>query len=98
MRKICTLLGLCFFYISAVAQISTDEQPVSFGLPVDVFKERKVDVKTMPRLDMDRIQEEDERDEQDGLPPRFGYPHKVNFNLTKSGSWTSLPTGTGYGN
>jgi len=62
-------------------------------LPVDLFKGRKADVKTMPILDMEKVREEDENDDRDGVPPRFGYPHNVNFNLTNSGAWTSLPNG-----
>jgi len=51
------------------------------------------DIKTMPRLDMEEIKLADENDYRDGMPPRFGYPHKVDFNLTNSGVWTSLRNG-----
>ncbi len=27
------------------------------------------------------------------MPPRFGYPHKVNYDLTNSGTWQVLPNG-----
>lgn len=74
MKKIFTLLSLCLICLSAVAQISTNESPVSFSLPVDVFKGRMADIKTMPRLDMEEINVADEHDYQDGMPPRFGYP------------------------
>jgi len=76
-----------------MAQISTDEPPVSFSLSEDVLKDQKVELKTMPKLDMERIREEDENDEEEGMPPRFGYPQKVNFNLTNSGSRVILPNG-----
>lgn len=42
---------------------------------------------------MAEIVEEDKMDEKDGLPPRFGFPHEVSFNLKNSGVWTELPSG-----
>lgn len=50
-------------------------------------------MKTLPGLDMSQLEQEDKKDEANGLPPRFGFPHKVNFNLRNSGVWTVLPNG-----
>lgn len=58
-----------------------------------MLKSQETDLRTMPGLDMEKIQEEDEKDAVDGVPPRFGFPHKANFNLSNSGVWTELPNG-----
>jgi len=42
---------------------------------------------------MKKIEQEDKEDEENGIPPRFGYPHKVNYNLDNSGEWVVLPNG-----
>ncbi|WP_347373590.1 trypsin-like peptidase domain-containing protein [Aequorivita sp. Q41] len=45
----------------------------------------------LPPLNLSTIASEDIMDEQNGLPPRFGVPVDVNYNLTNSGIWTILP-------
>lgn len=72
------------------AQISIGGQPYTFTHKVS---DQVVPVAQMPALDMTSIQEEDERDESNGLPPRFGYPHEVNLNMDNSGQWETLPDG-----
>lgn len=47
--------------------------------------------KSLPELNLNAIIAEDIIDEQNGLPPRFGVPVDVNYNLTNSGIWTILP-------
>jgi len=39
------------------------------------------------------LQQEDKEDEEKGIPPRFGYRHKVKYDLTNSGVWYTLPNG-----
>lgn len=46
---------------------------------------------SLPALNLTTITAEDIIDEQNGLPPRFGVPVDVNYNLTNSGIWTILP-------
>jgi len=48
MKRTITSLFICLFCLSGMAQISTDEPPVSFNLPEDVFKDQKVEPMTMP--------------------------------------------------
>lgn len=87
------LCGL-FLSLSARAQISTDEKPVSFTLnPSEMEKDSPIQVVTMPALDMGRIEAEDKEDEEYDVPPRFGYQHMVDYNLTNSGTWRMLPNG-----
>jgi len=77
------------------AQLSTNEQPVSFGSKQGLteISRNAITVATMPELDMERIQAEDKEDEEYGMPPRFGYQHIVNYDLNNSGIWYSLPNG-----
>ena len=85
---------LCSFSV-VIAQLSTNEQPISFSETFILAEnERKtVPVITMPELDMIKIEAEDRQDEEDGIPPRFGFRHKVNYDLTNSGTWKELPNG-----
>lgn len=85
-------LSLC---TSIWAQISTNEKPISFELEAKETKGYDLNIQTvtMPPLDMDKIQIEDKEDEEYGIPPRFGYQHKVDYNLTNSGTWQELSNG-----
>lgn len=84
----------CFF-TNAHAQLSTNEQPISFNTRLSMMVKSKsaVPVATMPQLDMARIEQEDKEDEEYDMPPRFGYQHKVNYNLDNSGVWYELSNG-----
>jgi len=89
-----SLLLLSFLCLSSTvfAQLSTNEQPVSFDLKTDGLAST-VPTVVMPELDMAKIEAEDLEDEKYDMPPRFGYPHKVNLDLTNSGIWQDLPDG-----
>lgn len=93
-RIIILLVCLCFFP-NAKAQISTNEKPISFNtdLKLIVISKSSTPIVTMPKLDMAKIAKEDEEDELYDMPPRFGYPHIVNYNLNNSGTWFELPNG-----
>ena len=79
----CTFFG--FFLCAVKAQISTEEQPYSWGKREITIE--SIPVTTMPFLDMATIEEEDLENEGLPVPFRFGFPHDVNFSLTNSGSW-----------
>lgn len=93
-RIILLLACLCFFP-NAEAQISTNEKPISFNTDLEliVISKSSTPIVTMPKLDMAKIAKEDEEDELYDMPPRFGYPHIVNYNLNNSGTWFELPNG-----
>jgi hypothetical protein len=74
-------------------QISTREEPISFYTDVPVLELNEKTHKVMPPLDMSLIEQEDAEDEVNGMPPRFGYKHEVNYNLENSGEWINLPDG-----
>jgi len=84
------LLSCSFVY----GQISTDEEPVSFSRTnVPAINTGERTVKSFSSLDMKSIEQEDREDEENGIPPRFGYRHEVSYNLDNSGEWTVLDNG-----
>ena len=97
MRHIKTIIlfvSLCSF-ANMKAQLSTNEKPVSFGRESEMRVKHRSEnpIITMPQLDMVKITEEDKDTKERKAPPRFGYKHKVNYNLNNSGVWHELPNG-----
>lgn len=94
MRTIILFVCICV-YANAKAQLSTNEKPVSFDreLELAVISRSSTPIVTTPKLDMAKIEKEDEEDELYDMPPRFGYPHIVNYDLNNSGTWYELPNG-----
>lgn len=88
------LVCLCTF-VSAKAQLSTNEKPISFNRESElaVISRSSIPIVTTPQLDMEKIAKEDEEDELYDMPPRFGYSHFVNYDLDNSGTWFELPNG-----
>ena len=80
--------------VSMYGQISTQEKPVSFRTNIPAVEKSDKTVKWFVSLDMNKIEKEDLEEETNGLPPRFGYRHEVNYNLENSGEWTDLPDGS----
>lgn len=93
--KYLTCLYLMCLSLNVYAQLSTNEKPVSFSMKLDTSGGKKSAVQTVttPVLDMAKIEAEDKEDEEYDMPPRFGYPHKVNYDLNNSGTWYTLPNG-----
>jgi len=77
----------------AKSQISTNELPISFSYVSEVFQTNERMLKTMSQIDLETLSLEDKIDEKLGIPPRFGYPHEVDFTLENSGIWFDLPNG-----
>jgi hypothetical protein len=67
--------------------------PVSFGLNLSKNASNPNASKVLPSINLDSLYLEDIADEANGLPPRFGYPHAVNYNLNNSGEWITLQNG-----
>jgi hypothetical protein len=91
--KFFTATILLLSYCTVYSQISTDEEPISFRTNIPALRGDKNTLKTLPSLDMERIKQEDKEDEANGIPPRFGYRHEVNYTLENSGEWIDLPDG-----
>lgn len=86
------ILLLTLFLLPTIlwSQISTREDPIStqFNLPKSV-----IPMEVMPPIDPQFLASEDEKDKENGLPPRFGWDFDVNLNLQNSGVWQTLPNG-----
>lgn len=93
-KSIIFFIGL-FAATNIRAQLSTNEKPISFGRESEMWVRSKSGntIVTMPQLDMAKIEKEDREDEEYDMPPRFGYSHRVNYNLSNSGTWFELPNG-----
>jgi lysyl endopeptidase (lys-C) len=94
MKRFLILIFYVSIYYTAYNQTSTNEKPISFGNTLGKALEQNIPNKVMPSLDMVRINREDKEDDINGVPPRFGYPHSVNYNLNNSGQWVNLPDGS----
>ncbi|MDR1809874.1 MAG: hypothetical protein LBR34_05670, partial [Prevotella sp.] len=92
MKRITIICALLIVSSIVKAQISTEELPVSWKLDGVITQSYSMSY-TLPSLNMNIIEQEDAEDEANGLPPRFGYPHIVNYNLDNSGEWTILSNG-----
>jgi len=88
--KINILLGLIIFCQQANAQINTREVPVGFK---HNFNREQIPEIVMPAVDIVKLQEEDEKEKEYNLPPRFGYKHSVDLNLLDEGFWYTLENG-----
>ena len=92
-KYVYTSIVLLFFCCVAYGQISTREEPVSLKSDVPAFRASEKTQKTLPSLDMRKIEREDEEADARGMPPRFGYRHRVDYDLENSGEWTELSNG-----
>ena len=84
------LLLVC---ISINAQKNDTSSPKSIELRLNDDYSLSTTKRVFRALNIRTLQREDEKDENNGLPPRFGYPIDVNFNPTNSGIWKVLPNG-----
>jgi hypothetical protein len=83
-------LGLFLISLPLNAQLSTREVPIGFEYD---FSKELMPIVVMPPIDLAELQKEDEKEESLGVPPRFGYMHSVNLNLTDVGIWHTLENG-----
>jgi hypothetical protein len=89
-----SLFVLIALSVQLSAQISTNETPVSFNLNMVALRsDQAIQTKTMQSINLEQIASEDEADEANGIPPRFGYPLPVNYTFQNSGTWVTLPNG-----
>lgn len=79
--------------LSLNAQLSTYEKPPSYSMKSELLKYDDKNIKVMPPIDLAKLLEEDKEEEAHGLPPRFGFKHKVNLNTENSGQWYKLDDG-----
>ncbi|PKP24302.1 MAG: hypothetical protein CVU03_12915 [Bacteroidetes bacterium HGW-Bacteroidetes-2] len=78
---------------SFFAQISDYSQAKSILLNLNDDNLIEPSKKVLQYLDLNLLEAEDQIDEQNGLPPRFGFPKDVDYNLQNSGVWKVLSNG-----
>lgn len=79
------LLIILLSALSLNAQLSTYEKPPSYSMKSELLKYDDKNIKVMPPIDLAKLLEEDKEEEAHGLPPRFGFKHKVSLNTENSG-------------
>lgn len=77
--------------INSYAQINIGGEPYSWKNGIS--NKQEIPIVRFPALDLQRLAEEDKWDEQNGMPPRFGYKHQTDLSTANSGVWTELPNG-----
>lgn len=87
------LLIILLSALSLNAQLSTYEKPPSYSMKSELLKYDDKNIKVMPPIDLAKLLEEDKEEEAHGLPPRFGFKHKVSLNTENSGQWYKLDDG-----
>ncbi len=89
------ILLLILLPMLCYSQLSTNEAPVSWTSQDVSLQRQTPDIPqvVVPRLDLDKLQQEDLIDEQNGVPPRFGYPEKVTITTADEGIWQTLSDG-----
>lgn len=75
----------------AQAQLNIGGQPYSWS--DDALGAVPIEYRQMPAIDRPALDQEDLEDEENNLPPRFGFPHPVTLNPAQSGTWNILPNG-----
>ena len=63
MKKYLMMLSCLFACLSIHAQLSTNEEPISFKRSFEIDTKQQVDIKTMPALNLETITREDLEDE-----------------------------------
>ncbi len=59
----------------------------------NIANQQKIPIIHFSELNSKYLGIEDKQDEQNGVPPRFGYKHQTNLSTANSGVWTELPNG-----
>ncbi|MEW5924525.1 MAG: serine protease, partial [Candidatus Zixiibacteriota bacterium] len=94
MRFRYSLALVCFLLLiaghSAMAQISYGGKPVSLERKIQANIQKVM----MPAVDVPALLAEDEIEEAEGMPFRFGKPIEVDYDLANSGTWEEFPDGS----
>jgi hypothetical protein len=86
------IIALLFINYSVFSQISQGGEPFSFHHPEQI--KTNLDVKLMPKVDIQRLMAEDSiNDLYKDIPWRFGENIAVDYDFNNSGSWDFLPNG-----
>jgi hypothetical protein len=87
---IALVVALSFYFVAkAPAQVAEDGVPYSFSFQVD----DDIPAVIMPGIDLMALLAEDEIEEAEGMPFRFGAPFDIDLGLNNSGKWDTLSNG-----
>jgi hypothetical protein len=94
MKKIKFIL---LIFLLSILTVSIQAQYSEGGFPLGlqyskVYSKNKI--LHLPKVNVDSMKQDDQKKiEKFGVNSRFGFAHKVNFNLNNSGEWQDLPDG-----
>ena len=96
-KNLISFMLLLFVSFNVKAQITTDEDPISFGnasMKRNLASQKVISISKAKYMDKAVIEKEDkERDADPDSPLRFAFPVQLDYNLENSGSWTTLSNG-----
>lgn len=93
MKKIFFISLYVLISLYTNAQINIGGIPLSFNKQIAPLLKQKIDIKTMPKVDVNKLSTEDIVNDKKDQPWRFGENINVNFGLKNSGTWDILPNG-----
>jgi len=90
MKKQLIIVALLIFCFSK-AQVNIGGIPYLWKS--NLKTEIDVPVFSTPNLNLQQLEVEDNQDQENNIPPRFGYKHEVSLTLENSGVWAELENG-----
>ncbi len=84
---------ITFITLTSFSQINIGGIPVSFSKNLKSLLKQKIDIKTMPYVDVNALKTEDQINDTKDQPWRFGQNISVDYELNNSGTWDILPNG-----
>lgn len=90
--KLKLILLLITLPVFCYSQLSTNEKPISWLSEDEVLQRQIVDIPqvVISKLDLEKLREEDQIDEEKGIPSGFGYPKKIATSSDDSGRLDGL--------
>lgn len=93
-KKFFAAIAIVLLWFVTNAQVAIDVKPYSFNQKnLDLLSICKSNKLILPAIDVTKLEEEDMIEQQNEIPPRFGFPHKVKVNLSSHGTWIDLDNG-----
>jgi lysyl endopeptidase len=91
MKRNFLIITILVIYCNTIySQIQIKRIPYSIRNKIEITDIQKI---ILPDINLSVLEAEDIIDEQNDIPPRFGFSHIVEYNLTNSGKWNQLSNG-----
>ncbi|MCF7223520.1 proprotein convertase P-domain-containing protein [Marilutibacter chinensis] len=88
MKGVCGLLTLLSLSIGTALAAPDGARPAAFDH--DIARLDRVEIRSMPAVDVPRLRAQDPQREARGLPPRFAQPLRVDLTPHNAGAWEEL--------